>query len=329
MRLDELLVALARPGGASGSELAARFGVTRAAVWKRIEVLRAAGLPVEAVAGRGYRLAASPDLLDADAIRAVLPAGSRALLAALVVDAEVDSTSSALLRDASAGAASGSVRLAETQTAGRGRRGRAWLSPVAANVYLSVLWRFGGGLSALAGLSIAVGVAAARALQACGAAGVRLKWPNDLVLDGRKLGGILVDAAGEWQGPCHAVVGIGVNVRMPPAVGAGIDQPWTDLAQALAPAEPPSRNAVAAALLGELLPALARFEADGLAPFRAGFDALDALAGRAIDVHDGGVPWPARAAGLCEDGRLRVLAADGREHRLAAAEVSVRGSLAG
>jgi BirA family biotin operon repressor/biotin-[acetyl-CoA-carboxylase] ligase len=329
MRLDELLAALARPDGASGSELAARFGVTRAAVWKRIEALRAAGLAVEARAGRGYRLAGSPDLLDADAIRTALPADARALLAALRVDAEIDSTSSALLRDAADGAASGSVRLAERQTAGRGRRGRAWQSPVAANVYLSVLWRFGGGLSALAGLSIVAGVAAARALKACGAPGVGLKWPNDLVLDGRKLGGILVDAAGEWQGPCQAVVGIGVNVRMPPGVGAGIDQPWTDLARALAPAAPPARNAVAAALVGELLPALARFDAEGLAPFRAGFEALDALAGRAIDVHDGGVPWPARAAGLCEDGRLRVIDASGLEHRLAAAEVSVRGSLAG
>jgi BirA family biotin operon repressor/biotin-[acetyl-CoA-carboxylase] ligase len=328
MRLDELLAALARPGGVSGSELAARFGITRAAVWKRIESLREAGLPVEALAGRGYHLAQSPDLLDADAIRAALPPDASALLASLAVDAEIDSTSSALLRDAAAGAALGSVRLAERQTAGRGRRGRSWMSPVAANVYLSVLWRFGGGLSALAGLSVAAGVAAAQALQACGATGVRLKWPNDLVLDGCKLGGLLVDAAGEWQGPCHAVVGIGINVRMPPAIGAGIDQPWTDLAQALAPAAPPTRNALAAALLGTLLPALARFDAEGLAPFRAGFEALDALAGRAIDVHDGGAPWSARAAGLCDDGRLRVIDGEGREHRLAAAEVSVRSTLA-
>lgn len=328
MRLDELLAALARPGGASGSELAERFGVTRAAVWKRIGTLRAAGLPVEAIAGRGYRLAQSPDLLDAAAIRAALPAGARVLLASLAVDAEVDSTSSALLRDAASGAASGSVRLAERQTAGRGRRGRRWLSPVAANVYLSVLWRFGGGLSSLAGVSVAAGVAVAQALQAGGVAELRLKWPNDLVLGGRKLGGILVDAAGEWQGPCHAVVGIGINVRMPAAVGAVIDQPWTDLAQALAPAAPPARNAVAAALLGGLLPALVRFDAEGLAAFRAGFESLDALAGHALDVHDGGAPWVARAAGLCDDGRLRVLDESGREHRLAAAEVSVRSKLA-
>jgi BirA family biotin operon repressor/biotin-[acetyl-CoA-carboxylase] ligase len=329
MRLDELLAALARPGGASGSELATRFGVTRAAVWKRIEALRAAGLPVEAVAGRGYRLAAAPDLLDAATIRGALPAPAARWLATLGVDAEVDSTSSALLRDAAAGAASGSVRLAERQTAGRGRRGRAWQSPVAANVYLSVLWRFRGGLSALSGLSIVAGVAAADALRGLGVDGVRVKWPNDLQVDARKLGGILVDAAGEWAGPCHAVIGIGVNVRMPAAVGAAIDQPWVDLAQALAPRVAPPRNAVAAALLARLLPALARFEAEGLAPFQPLFAAVDALHGARVDVHDGGAPWPATALGLCEDGRLRVRDAAGVEHRLAAGELSVRSTLGG
>ncbi|MCE3001275.1 MAG: biotin--[acetyl-CoA-carboxylase] ligase [Xanthomonadaceae bacterium] len=323
MRLDDLLAALAHPQGASGSELAARFGVTRAAVWKRIEALRAAGLAVEAVAGRGYRLAAPLDLLDAAAIRAALPADAARRLATLVVDAEVDSTSSALLRDAAAGARSGSARLAERQTAGRGRRGRAWQSPIAANLYLSVLWRFEGGLSALAGLSIAAGVAVAQALQTLGADGVRLKWPNDLVHDDRKLGGILVDAAGEWAGPCHAVVGIGINVRMPAAAAAAIDQPWTDLAQVLGGRDGPLRNPVAAALLAQLLPALATFETGGLAPFRTAFAALDALHGRAVTVHDGAAPWAATAAGLCDDGRLRVTDPKGREHRLAAAEVSV------
>lgn len=329
MRLDELLAALARPQGVSGSEMAARFGVTRAAVWKRIQALRAAGLAIEALAGRGYRLAAPLDLLDAAAIRAALPAAAVGLLGPLRIDAEIDSTSSALLRDAAAGAPSGSVRLAERQTAGRGRRGRAWQSPIAANLYLSLLWRFDGGLSALGGLSIVAGVATARALHALGAGAVRLKWPNDLVHADRKLGGILVDAAGEWAGPCHAVVGIGINGRMPLASGAAIDQPWTDLASLLAPAAAPRRSALAAAVLAELLPALARFEAEGLAPFRASFAALDALAGRAISVHDGAAPWPATAIGLCEDGRLCVRDGAGNEHRLAAAEVSVRSTLGG
>jgi BirA family biotin operon repressor/biotin-[acetyl-CoA-carboxylase] ligase len=329
MRLDDLLVALARPQGVSGSELAARFGVTRAAVWKRIEALRAAGLAIEAVAGQGYRLSAPIDLLDAAAIRAALPEHAAMLLGPLIVDAEVDSTSSALQRDAMAGAPSGSVRLAERQSAGRGRRGRAWQSPIAANLYLSVLWRFDAGLSALAGLSVAAGVATARALHALGATGVRLKWPNDLVHAERKCGGILIDAAGEWAGPCHVVVGVGINVRMPPATGAAIDQPWTDLAQVLAPAAVPPRSLVAAAVLAELLPALSTYAATGLAPFKAAFEALDALAGRPLMVHAGGSPWPATVLGLCDDGCLRVRDGAGVEHRLAAAEVSVRSTLGG
>jgi BirA family biotin operon repressor/biotin-[acetyl-CoA-carboxylase] ligase len=324
MTLAEVLAALTRPGGVSGSELAAQFGVTRAAVWKRIAALREAGLDIEAVAGHGYRLAAPLDLLDAAAIEGAMPAAARALLSGLRIDTEIDSTSSALLRAAPAGAASGTVQLAESQTAGRGRRDRAWQSPIAANLYLSVLWRFDEGLAALGGLSIAAGVAVANALQGLGLRDVALKWPNDLVVGSRKLGGLLIDAAGDWAGPCHAVIGVGLNVRMPAAVGARIDQPWIDLAGALAPRAAPSRSALAGALLGELLPALSRFSREGLASFVEHFARLDALRDRAILVHAGEHPWPATALGLAPDGRLRVRDASGIEHRLAAAEVSVR-----
>jgi BirA family biotin operon repressor/biotin-[acetyl-CoA-carboxylase] ligase len=327
MTLAEVLAALARPGGVSGSELAARFGVTRAAVWKRIAALREAGLEIEALPGRGYRLAAPLDLLDAAAIEAALPAAARMLLSGLRIDTEIDSTSSALQRAAASGAGSGAVWLAESQTAGRGRRGRAWQSPIAANLYLSVLWRFDEGLAALGGLSIAAGVAVADALQGLGLADVALKWPNDLVVGTRKLGGLLIDAAGDWAGPCHAVIGVGLNVRMPAAIGARIDQPWIDLAGALAPHAAPSRSAVAGALLGELLPALARFSRDGLAPFIDGFARHDALRDRPILVHAGEHPWPATALGLAPDGRLRVRDAAGNEHRLAAADVSVRSTI--
>jgi BirA family biotin operon repressor/biotin-[acetyl-CoA-carboxylase] ligase len=327
MTLADVLAALARPGGVSGSELASRFGVTRAAVWKRIAALREAGLAIEAVAGRGYRLVAPLDLLDAAAIAAAMPEPARALLGALRIDTEIDSTSSALVRAAAAGARSGQVQLAECQTAGRGRRGRAWQSPIAANLYLSVLWRFDDGLAALGGLSIAAGVAVADALHGLGATGVGLKWPNDLVVGPQKLGGLLVDAAGEWAGPCHAVIGVGLNVRMPAACGARIDQPWIDLAGALAPRAVPSRSVVAGAVLGALLPALARFARDGLAPFVDGFARHDALRDRAILVHADPRAWPATALGLAADGRLRVRDAAGVEHRLAAAEVSVRPTL--
>src|SRR5690606_4226150 len=125
------------------------------------------------------------------------------------------------------------VLLAERQTAGRGRRGRHWASPLAANLYLSASRRYGGGLARLGGLSLAAGTAVAEALRALGASGVQLKWPNDLVIGGRKLGGLLVEGSGEPAGAARAVVGLGLNVRMPETEGGRIDQPWTDLGAVL------------------------------------------------------------------------------------------------
>lgn len=322
MTLGELLCALGQPGGVSGNALATRFGVTRAAIRKRIAHLRAAGLQIDAVSGRGYRLAQPLDLLDAQAIVMRLSESTRALLAALRVETEIDSTSSALLRDAHAGAASGSVCLAEYQTAGRGRRGRHWQSPIAAHCYLSVLWRFDAGLSSLGGLSIAVGVALAEAVRALGARQAGLKWPNDLVCGHAKLGGILIDAGGEWAGPCFAVIGIGLNVRMPPASAIAIEQAWTDLAHCVESL--PSRSTVAAAVIERVLPALQTFAQDGLPPFMPRFAAFDALAGHALSVHDGSGEWHGVAGGIELDGRLRVTDTAGLVHRLSAADVSVR-----
>jgi BirA family biotin operon repressor/biotin-[acetyl-CoA-carboxylase] ligase len=322
MKLGELLRALDRPGGVSGTELAARFGVTRAAVSKRLAQLRAEGLPLVAVRGSGYRLDAPLELLEASAIRAALPAPARALLTVLRIEDDIDSTSSALLRAAADGAPSGTACFAERQSAGRGRRGRRWVAAPAGSVCLSLLWRFEHGLASLGGLSIALGVAAVQALRACGAREVQLKWPNDLVAGERKLGGILVDAAGDWAGPCHVVAGIGVNLRMPTAAAHAVDQPWTDLARCAEPVPP--RRQVAAGLLAAWLLALQRFAAEGAQPFLAGFAEVDALAGRPVRIAEGERHWDGHAHGIDPDGRLRVLAASGELRRVSAAEVSVR-----
>ncbi|WP_240125762.1 bifunctional biotin--[acetyl-CoA-carboxylase] ligase/biotin operon repressor BirA [Thermomonas alba] len=312
-------------GPVSGDVLAGELGLTRAAVWKRIEALRAAGLAITALPGRGYHLAQALDLLEADAIRAALPAAVRAELAALEVAWTLDSTNTCLLQRETP-ARGCAVLLAERQTAGRGRRGRRWASPLAAHVYLSLARRFEGGLARLAGLSLVAGIAAAEALQALGFAPVRLKWPNDLVVaEGaglRKLGGLLVEGGGEAGGAARAVVGLGLNVRMPPAFAAAIDQPWIDLAALASP--PPPRNAVVAQLLRHLLPALAQFDAEGLAPFLPRYAALDALAGRRIWLHEAAGTSSAQALGLAADGALRVRGEDGRERLLHAGEVSVR-----
>jgi BirA family biotin operon repressor/biotin-[acetyl-CoA-carboxylase] ligase len=314
-------------GPASGDELARDAGLTRAAVWKRIEALRDAGLPIQALPGRGYALEHPLDLLDADAIRAGLPMPAQAQLAGLEVAWSIDSTNSELLRRASP-ACGTDVLLAERQTGGRGRRGREWASPLAAHLYLSLSRTFGGGLARLGGLSLVAGIAVAEALHALGFDSVGLKWPNDLVVVDdagtlRKLGGLLVEGGGEHAGPVRAVIGLGLNVRMPVAAANGIDQPWCDLVH-LATGPVPPRNAVAAALLTHLLPALERFDDTGLASFLPRYTELDALAMQPVTVHGADTAHDGIAIGLADDGALRVRLADGTERSFHAGEVSVR-----
>jgi len=310
-------------GPVSGDLLAREAGQSRAAVWKRIEALRAAGVQIEARAGRGYALAAPVDLLDAGRIAAALPEALRRGIDTLEVAWSLDSTSSELLRrtDPDAGA---QVLLAERQTGGRGRRGRPWASPLAANLYLSVARRFDAGLARLGGLSLVAGIAVVETLHALGVDAARLKWPNDVVVAGdgrlRKLGGILVEGGGEYAGPARAVIGIGLNVRMPAAAGADIDQPWVDL-QALG--EPPPRDHIAATLLARLLPALARFDEAGLAPFLPAYASHDALAGQPVRMQSGETEHHGIALGLAADGALRVRT-DAGERSFHAGEVSLR-----
>lgn len=316
-----LLEALAGSEPQPGPALAARFGVSRAAVWKQIRQLRAQGAPVVAAGRRGYRLDGPLDLLDAEAIGRALAPATRALVASIEVAWAIDSTNAALLREAARGAPAGRVLLAEYQHAGRGRRGRTWVAPLASALCLSVLWRCDG-LARLEGLPVAVGLALTRACAALGLAGARVKWPNDVVVDGAKLAGVLVEALGEWHGGAYCVVGVGLNWRLPAAARAAIGQPCTDLAAAL-PVLPP-RHRVAAAVLDALLPVLEATAREGAALQIAGFTERDALAGRPVDVDDGASRWTGRALGIDASGALRVRDGGGRVHVLRAGEVSVR-----
>lgn len=263
----------------SGEELARELGVTRATVWNAIRESEALGLPVERIRGRGYRLLGGPAWLDSASVAEGL--GLLAPRFHLRVVEAIESTNTALLQEAMAGAPTGSVLAAEIQTSGRGRRGRRWTSGLGASLTFSVLWRFEQGAAALSGLSLAVGVAVARALQARGARNVRLKWPNDVLVDGRKLGGILVELQGDALGPAAVVVGIGLNVRLPAAVRAAVDQPVADFAEAGGDSD---RNALLAAVLREFAVVMDLFAAQGFAPFEAAFREMHALHGEAARV---------------------------------------------
>lgn len=316
-------------GPATGDALASASGQTRAAVWKRIEGLRQAGVGIAAQAGRGYALTHPLELLDVTAILAALPPAVARGIAGLEVAWSIDSTNSELLRRPASGTGV-AVLLAERQTGGRGRRGRTWASPLAAHLYLSASRAFAGGLGRLGGLSLVAGVATVEALHGLGFESVRLKWPNDVVESTpqglRKLGGLLIEGSGEHSGPARAVIGLGLNVRMPKAVAQGIDQPWCDLAGLAgdAPQDLPDRNALAAHVIAHLIPALDLFDAEGLAPFLPRYAALDALTGKTVTLHSATGTQEGTALGVGEDGALRLRFDDGREQYVHAGEVSVR-----
>jgi len=317
---DRELLARLCDGPASGAELAVALGVSRAAVWKRVEALRAAGVGIDAKPGRGYSLSRPVALLEAAAMRPALSPAASAELAGLDVLFEADSTNAEALRHP-APTRGTRVWFAERQTAGRGRRGRAWASPLAAHVYLSLSRRFEGGIAALQGLSLAIGAAAAGALRGLGYAEVGLKWPNDLLARGRKLGGILVEVRGDAAGPLHVVAGLGINVDMPPGAGEAIDQPWCDLATLGGGV--PSRGQACVALLDALLPLMATYEREGFSRWREAWSRFDLLAGRTVRVEEGGRWTEGVADGLAPDGALRLRTADG-ERLCHAGETSVR-----
>ena len=326
-----LLTRLCR-GPATMRDLATELSLNEPAVSEGFDRLREAGVAIVDNGADGFALAHPMQLLDPGQILAAVPTGSRAQVESISVAFETSSTQADALA-APTPQRGCAVFLAERQTAGQGRRGRAWASPLAANLYLSISRRFSGGLAALSGLSLVVGVAVAEALnaqlsRAHGEAGddsnasrIGVKWPNDLVAEGKKLGGILVQLGGDAASGTQAVIGIGINVRMPESHAAQIDQAWCDLSGLGGGMF--LRNALVAALLDALLPALVQFEQDGLSPFLPRWRRLDALAGKPVRVLDGPAVHEGVSLGITESGALRV-GQGGQERSFHSGEVSLR-----
>lgn len=305
----------------SGEMIGAAMGISRAAVWSRVGALREIGITVHSVPGKGYRVPGGIDLLDVAEIRSGLPAAVAASLDVLEVVDVVASTNDLALSGLKAGRFSRAAIFAEQQISGRGRRGRNWISPFAANIYLSVTWEFPGGLAAIDGLSLAIGVAVCDAIRDLGVRDVGLKWPNDLVVRARKCGGILIEVNGDISGSCAVVVGIGLNVDMRQGgADRGIDQPWTDLRHEGSAA---SRNEVARLLLSCVLTVLGDFAQVGLPGYLARWREYDVVIGHAVDVSVGPAIVSGIAAGIDEGGALIVETGDGRR-TFHGGEVSVR-----
>ncbi len=313
----------------SGEDLAAKVGLTRARVSQALKDAETAGLALERIKGRGYRLLEAPDFLDAKRIRAelaALPPGraDAAELAIEVVD-QIDSTSSELLRRAQRRDVHGVVLAAEWQTAGRGRRGRTWTAIAGGSLTFSIGWRFEQGAGFLAGLSLAVGVAVARALEAEGFRGIALKWPNDLVYRHMKIGGILIEVNGDALGPSTTVIGVGLNVRLPAAVRKEIPVAVTDLATVAGrKSKGIDRNQLVARLVAELAFVLRQYAKEGFAPFAAEWQHRHAYQGKPVTLRlpDGG-SVAGKVAGVDASGAL-VLADGPRRARFLSGEISLR-----
>lgn len=323
-QLDRALLARLADGRFhSGAELAEALGVTRTTVCNRLHAMgEGLGLELMALQGRGYRLASPLDLLNEARIRADLCPKAKELIGECHLFDDIGSTNSHLLALSTEGIPQGTVCLAERQSAGRGRMGREWVSPFGANIYLSVLWRFDEP-SQLAGLSLAVGVAVIRALEVAGCPGASLKWPNDILWETAKLGGILIEVTGEAHGPCTAVIGLGLNREMSRRAAVGIDQSWTDLGRAT-DRPPPDRNALIASVLNELLPLLAGYPEQGLARYLPEWRKVHAYQGQMATLQFGDSAVEGRIIDVSDDGLLIIECMDGSRRRFASGDVRLR-----
>lgn len=303
----------------SGEELGQQLGVSRTAVWKTLQQYDSMGLDIHAVHGRGYRLSEPVELLDADIIKKALRQDVHALLESFDVHMQIDSTNAWLMQQPNW---HGRVCLAEQQTAGRGRRGRQWVSPFAANIYLSLGWQFSLDSSALAGLSLACGVAVIQALKQFGVSDAGLKWPNDILRNGRKLGGILIEIRAEAGGTSNVVVGLGLNVHMPESVSTAIDQPWTDLRDL--DGATISRNRLTASLLNELTDVCCACAEGKLSAYLEHWQEHDVHIGKQVTLHlPDGSHCQGLARGIDTRGALLMEEA-GAIRRFSCGEVSLR-----
>ncbi|MGM0857932.1 MAG: biotin--[acetyl-CoA-carboxylase] ligase [Pseudomonadota bacterium] len=309
----------------SGEQLGNALGVSRAAVWKQLKKLEALGVELVAVKGRGYRLAQPLEPLVGARIVERLPAQARHHLARLFVEDQLPSSNAYLRERFEQGAGHAEVCFVELQTAGRGRRGRIWTTPWGQSLMLSVGWRFEAGVTALEGLSLAVGVVIAQVLEHHGVA-PQLKWPNDVLMAQRdsdelgKLAGILVEVTGDAAGPCEVVIGMGMNLRLPETMREAIEQPVAALFDELPSL---SRNQLAADVVVGLLDMLAGFEQQGFAPWREAWNQRHAYADQSIRVIQGSQVDEAVAGEVDDSGNLWVTES-GQPRRLSGGEISVR-----
>ena len=297
----------------SGEQLGERLGMSRAAINKHIQTLRDWGVDVFTVPGKGYSLPEPIQLLDEEQIARQIEHGRVTVLPV------IDSTNQYLL-DRLSELQSGDACVAEYQQAGRGRRGRKWFSPFGSNLYLSMYWRLEQGPAAAIGLSLVIGIVIAEVLQSLGADKVRVKWPNDLYLQDRKLSGILVELTGKTGDAAQIVSGAGINLMMRRVESDVVNQGWISLQEAGISID---RNQLAACLIKELRAGFKLFENEGLAPYLGRWEKLDNFINRPVKLIIGDKEIFGISRGIDAQGAL-LLEQDGMVKPWIGGEISLR-----
>ncbi|WP_114785939.1 bifunctional biotin--[acetyl-CoA-carboxylase] ligase/biotin operon repressor BirA [Vibrio tetraodonis] len=289
-----ILHSLSQGGFHSGEDLGEKFGISRAAISKHIKGIQAWGVDIFRVQGKGYQLAKPMQLLNQDIIQA--QTNNHVELIPII-----DSTNQYLLDNINR-LDSGSVCLSEYQLKGRGRRGREWISPFGANLYLSMYWRLDAGMAAAMGLSLVVGVAIVEALEQLNLKEVKLKWPNDLYYQDRKLAGILVEMSGQAGGAANLVIGMGLNLMMTEQT-EGITQPWASLSE-VAGHKGIDRNQLAITMIQTLNRALSDYEQQGMQGFVDRWNRLDNFIHRPVKLIMGQREITGTSRGINEQGAV-------------------------
>lgn len=296
----------------SGEELGTKFGITRAGINKYIKVLRAWGINLQSIPRKGYCLEYPLDLLNQDKIDAFLSTPAKAKLALFPI---IDSTNQYLLSRLEQWQR-GDACVAEYQQAGRGRRGRQWYSPFASNLYLSMYWRLDQGPAAAMGLSLVIGIIIAEELRKLTKQDIKVKWPNDLYLEDKKLAGILVEISAKTGDYAHIVLGTGINLAMHKPDSQIVNQHWANLGAV-------DRNELVAVLLQALRTTLPLFEKQGLASFISRWRALDNFQDRPVKLLIGNDIIKGIARGIDAQGAL-LLEQDGKLTPYIGGEISLR-----
>ncbi|MCS6261544.1 bifunctional biotin--[acetyl-CoA-carboxylase] ligase/biotin operon repressor BirA [Shewanella baltica] len=299
-RKRQILALLSSGQFVSGEQLATELGISRAAVNKHIDALETYGVAIYSVKGRGYKLANPISLIDAS--RLVQSIDNRCFY----FD-EIASTNAFMLSHTTE-LKNGDVCVAEYQSAGRGRRGRTWVSPYGHHLYFSLFWTFPQGMAQAMGLSLVVACTLVEVLKSFGVENIGVKWPNDIYLDNKKLAGILIEMSGQADSQCQLIIGVGVNMAMSDEQGKGIDQPWSDLSELV---DMPDKTALVIELQKQLKRDIQLFEREGLAAFKARWQAADLFYGREIRLLMGEKSVEGICRGVDEQGAVLLETVDG------------------